>query len=1051
MVDQVRLQEVFEAWEAARAVGRELEPAALCGDDRSLADALCHRIAVFEVITAALGVGDSGASSGVGQEWDATPASGASIGKYRLLSQRGEGGFGVVFEAERTDGHRERVAVKLLRRGVGSSSGRARFAAEGQALALVRHPNIASVLDSGVSEDGVPYLAMDLIEGRPLTEYCSAHELSIRERLSLLLAVCDAVGHAHAKGVIHRDLKPANVIVMETEAGPVPKVIDFGIARITDPVNAVDTRMTREGEFVGTAAYMSPEQLGVHDEDADTRADIYSLGVMLYEVLAGVLPYQRTGDDRLSVHDLQNRMRQVAPRSLVSRLRPEGTGGASQRRESARRQRALRELSWIVMKCLELEPDRRYATCSDLAADLRRYLEGEPLSVGPQNAAYRARKFIRRNRTLVGAGVAVAASLLVAAGLSSLGFVRAVEAQGRAEHFAERAQAAAEAARWDQYVATLQASSAAVFTGDAVVAQRLLGRLPTEHAGWEARYLRYLADSSAATHDFGRQMYSVRFDRSAGSLYAVGREGTLARFESTETGPSHRRDLGADAYSVDLSPDGRWLAVGLADGHFEVMVADTLESRASIAQGDAPVVRVAFVDDRTVVAASRGGELSAWTVVDTTGTLELLWKREAASPVFAVTRIGETAWLGDESGSVTVVDSRTGMTIATQMLCASRIHDIELLPDGSSVAAASVEGELFLLAPEVSRRGGAFAVVQSVRMNDPIAELSAMPDGSMLLGATHSGAIACFRLPDLVPLESRYGHTGRAYSVAAHPTQRLAASASTDGTVRVWKYGEDSPRSVGGMPARLGFAGRSDLPGKQNAGRIRVAMTGRDDVYAEIRRAAGGQPLAILAQNDAALVVHADGLLIITAKHLRRPLCVPMERLPAACAISNDGTTVATIDHEGGIRFGAIDDSGWNPARLDIPPAVPGVALSITRERLMLTRPDGQATIWHAGKRRDVRFDMDAVRPRRVAMGPAGERVAVTLRPPLADSTALRLYDTRKGQLLLTLETNLTSAVDVWFTADGEQIAVIDQAGVISRYTATPGSGLAVNQVLASE
>ena len=336
------------------------------------------------------------------------------IGAYRIVRPIGEGGFAVVYLAEQTEPLRREVALKVLKAGLDTKATLARFAAERQALAVMNHDGIARIYDAGETERGRPYFAMEYVEGRPITSYCDQHALATDERLELFAAVCDAVHHAHQKGVIHRDLKPSNILVTEAEGSPRVKVIDFGIAKAmaTDLAgNVVDTQF---GQILGTPEYMSPEQAGSGPGDLDTRTDIYSLGVVLYELLAGVPPFSRDTLARAGFAEIQRIIREEDPPRPSTRLSTLGADGddVARRHRSTPREliRQLRgELDWVVLKSMEKDRERRYGAPAELAADLRRFLRHEPLVARPPSVGYRLRKFSRRNKIAltVAAGLAV--------------------------------------------------------------------------------------------------------------------------------------------------------------------------------------------------------------------------------------------------------------------------------------------------------------------------------------------------------------------------------------------------------------------------------------------------------------------------------------------------------------------------------------------------------------------------------------------------------------------------------------------------------------------
>jgi tetratricopeptide (TPR) repeat protein len=331
---------------------------------------------------------------------------GTVIGPYKLLEQIGEGGFGVVFMAEQTQPVRRKVALKILKPGMDTRQVVARFEAERQALALMDHPNIAKVLDGGQTTTGRPYFVMDLVKGLPITEYCDQAQLTTRERLELFVQVCQAVQHAHQKGVIYRDLKPSNVLVTVHDTTAVVKVIDFGVAKALGQELTDKTLYTGFAQMVGTPLYMSPEQAGESSLDVDTRSDIYALGVLLYELLTGTTPFEKERFKEAGYDEIRRIIREEdppRPSTRISTLGQAATTAAMQRKSDPKRlSQLLRgEVDWIVMKCLEKDRNRRYETASALAADVQRYLNDEPVLACPPSKWYLFRKYARRNKTAV--------------------------------------------------------------------------------------------------------------------------------------------------------------------------------------------------------------------------------------------------------------------------------------------------------------------------------------------------------------------------------------------------------------------------------------------------------------------------------------------------------------------------------------------------------------------------------------------------------------------------------------------------------------------------
>ncbi|MGO9467838.1 MAG: tetratricopeptide repeat protein [Isosphaeraceae bacterium] len=381
-----------------------------------------------------------------------TERTGTLIGPYKLREQIGEGGMGVVYLAEQEKPVRRRVALKIIKPGMDTEQVVARFEAERQALALMDHPSIARVFDAGATDTGRPYFVMELVKGVPITEYCDTVHLTPKERLELFIPVCQAIQHAHQKGIIHRDVKPSNVLVTMQDGKPVPKIIDFGIAKATEQRLTERSLFTQHGAIMGTLEYMSPEQAEMSALDVDTRTDVYALGVLLYELLTGTTPLERARLREAGYVEILRRIREEEPPKPSTRLsdsRERLPSVAAQRRmEPARLTRLVRgELDWIVMKAIEKDRTRRYATANGFARDIERYLAGDPVEAGPPSARYRLRKFARKHRAALFTAGSFAVLLAAAAAVSTWQAVRATVAERHAVAEAQRAIAAESTAR----------------------------------------------------------------------------------------------------------------------------------------------------------------------------------------------------------------------------------------------------------------------------------------------------------------------------------------------------------------------------------------------------------------------------------------------------------------------------------------------------------------------------------------------------------------------------------------------------------------------------
>ena len=412
---------------------------------------------------------------------------GRRIGAYRIVRLLGEGGMGMVYLAEQELPMVRQVALKLIKLGMDTRAVLTRFESEQQALALMNHPNIAKVYEAGSSAQGRPYFAMEYVPGIPITDYCDRQRLDMRRRLELFLQVANAVQHAHQKGVIHRDLKPSNILVMERDGAAVPKIIDFGLAKATEKTFAEKTLFSEAGVLIGTPEYMSPEQASASG-DIDTRTDIYSLGVLLYELLVGSVPFESKTLRGAGYDEIRRIIREDDPPLPATRLEtlgPQASAIASCRGTDAGRLRkeVRGDLDWITMKALEKECARRYASASEMAADIQRHLCDEPVTAGPAGTVYRFRKFLRKNALYVTAVATIASILLASVVVSAAYFIRA--------------QQVGEDGLREGYGANIAAASSDLEHSDLAQAGRRLDFCAPKLRGWEWTYLSSQLDSSS--------------------------------------------------------------------------------------------------------------------------------------------------------------------------------------------------------------------------------------------------------------------------------------------------------------------------------------------------------------------------------------------------------------------------------------------------------------------------------------------------------------------------------------------------------------------------
>ena len=509
-----RLEELFSA--ALRkdtGAGRNAFLDDACGDDVDLRSQLRQLLNAHDSASSFLDSPPVDPDATV-EVHELTEVTGTKIGRYKILQEIGEGGFGSVYMAEQEEPVRRMVAVKVIKLGMDTKQVIARFEAERQALALMDHPNIARVLDAGATESGRPYFVMELVKGINITEYCDKHRLATQERLQLFIAVCHAVQHAHQKGVIHRDLKPSNVLVTLHDGTPVPKVIDFGIAKATSQRLTEKTLFTEFRQFLGTPEYMSPDQADISGLDVDTRTDIYSLGVLLYELLTGTTPFDGQRLRGASFEEIRRTIRDVEPPTPSARLQ---TTNATQNGVNIARlrqtepvalwRRVRGDLDWVAMKAMEKDRTRRYATAKDLADDVERHLRLEPVQAGPPGVTYKAGKFVKRHRIGVMAGLLVCIALITGLAFATAGFIEARRARSALELERDGAELARANEQHQRTLAEASAGEARKQAAKSVTLSRFLQEMlgsvdPGKALGREVT-VRFILDEASRKIDEG--------------------------------------------------------------------------------------------------------------------------------------------------------------------------------------------------------------------------------------------------------------------------------------------------------------------------------------------------------------------------------------------------------------------------------------------------------------------------------------------------------------------------------------------------------------------
>jgi serine/threonine protein kinase/WD40 repeat protein len=711
---------------------------------------------------------------------------GTVIGAYKFLQTIGEGGMGVVYMAEQTQPVRRLVALKVVKAGMDTRQVLARFGAERQALALMDHPNIARVLDAGATENGRPYFVMELVKGLPITRFCDDRRLTLRERLELFIPVCQAVQHAHQKGIIHRDLKPSNIMVAQYDGRPVPKVIDFGVAKATGPRLTDQTLYTEFGAVVGTLEYMSPEQAELNQLDIDTRSDIYSLGVLLYELLTGSTPL---GRERLKAGALVEMLRIIreedCPRpSMRLSTTEELPSIAACRQAELRRLSCLvrGELDWIVMKALEKDRNRRYETAGSFAADVQRYLDDEPVQACPPSAWYRFRKFARRHKTRVVAAASVSVGALLAVGslIAALLVLVASNAQIKEEKKRTDDALIRETTANDEFVRARDGAVADAYR--ALLGETRALRL-ARPAGWRGTAmgnLRRLVGMETPQRDLAE----LRSEAVACLAELDVKE--IIRFDGhTEL-----------VYGLDFSPDGKYLASAGYDGHVFVwdlaagrqarQITDPNASATGWWSESAPLPFVRFRPGGGYLAYTTWGRRVEFLGSKNPKIAPPPLRHNAQPRELAFDRKGGLLAVSWGDGQVGLYDAATG---AMRRVIAARTPATEgfympvaLSPDGGLIATrgpghavqihtVAAEGE-----PRVLGRHAAL-----VRL------LAFSPDGKRLVSASDDRTAKLWDVPSGKALLTFQGHTASLTSIAFSADGELVATGSDDLTVRLWE------------------------------------------------------------------------------------------------------------------------------------------------------------------------------------------------------------------------------------------------------------------------
>ena len=772
---------------------------------------------------------------------------GQTIGPYKVLQQIGQGGFGTVFMAEQSVPVRRKVALKILKPGMDSREIIARFEAERQALAMMNHSNIAKIFDGGTTDSGHPYFVMELVKGIPITEYGNEAGLLIEDRLALFVDLCRAVQHAHQKGIIHRDLKPSNVLVTEQDGRAIVKVIDFGIAKALEQPLTDKTVFTAYGQLIGTPVYMSPEQVALSAVDVDTRSDVYSLGVMLYELITGTTPFDKTTLSEAGFDGMRRMIRdQEPPRPSVrmTTITAEAHPSPTDRRTIHQRRlnEAVRgELDWIVMKALDKDRNRRYESASALAADIERYLRHEPVEACPPSLIYRLRKFSQRNKALVTTTILVSLAIVVGVAVSAWQAIAATQARRladdrlieakdllRREDFAlrearkerDRARQYAEHARQLLYVGDMRLASQSWQQNDVARMRELLSRhVPQEGAadlrGFEWNFLSSQTRiPSQEVFRSDRPLHFVQYSPDGQLVAAAGADGQIRLFDAATLNPITVYSAGqGEVNGLDFSPDSTTLASTGDDGTVLLWDLRNRAERLRFRAHDKNAFQAVFAQGgRLLVTCGSDAVIRLWDLADGSPRGELKHHTHTVEAI-ALSMSGVLAAVSrDGDGSLWDIEKQ--LRIGSLALTPKSVFNaVAFSPSGLFIAAGQENGMFSL------RRSGDASLMVCQTLPDAIQSLAFSPATSDLSHwvavGTRSGSIHLLPVDidhaanGIIPSSTQLqrgrkwnAHESRVYSLAFNPSGARLLTAGEDGLLKVWSL--DSPQISKAKPKIAG-------------------------------------------------------------------------------------------------------------------------------------------------------------------------------------------------------------------------------------------------------